>query len=82
MPNYICDTECYFRDRRWKPGEPLASKPGEVVPHHFSEVNGGAARSSKQKPQIEEPKTLLELQNREARAMLIGDVDSESDLLS
>lgn len=35
---FICKKTCIFRCRQWYEGEPLISKPGEDVPHHFEWV--------------------------------------------
>ena len=60
MAKYVCVKTCFFRNRRWTPGETLEPSSGEVVPKWFAEKDKAPqAEALKHAP---EPKTLFEAQ--------------------
>ena len=68
----VCIKKCYFRRRRWKPGDTMVLRPEEeehtafVTPKEAKEI----ARGKKIAPvatTVKEPKTLAELQAFEAQ---------------
>ena len=61
---FTCKNRCFYRSRLWRPGETLVAKPGEKVPHHFTEVGGAVAAVNQAKPS--EPVALSQMIEKEA----------------
>ena len=67
---YICKTRCYYKDREWLVGEVMHQEAGDV-PKHFKKVVS-KKKTPDRSQKKSEAKTMIDVQNEEAKALLIG----------